>query len=102
MGNPQPLSSPEICERVKHHYAEIRKVLGGVFGRAGCEARKEKYAYPEKIRRQAWEAECAFNRVMMLEFAQLHVELGLGPVNIRGLCQHEQPDTQVGMTDKKG
>ncbi len=99
-----PLSSTEICEQVRGHCTEIRKVLRDVYGLHGSKARGGEYAYPDQIRRAAYEAECGFNRVMMLEFAEVHVALGLGPVTISGPCEHTaaEGDSQVGMTDKEG
>ena len=88
----RPLSPTEICEQVKYHYAEIRKVITDVFGRCGNASLPEKFAYPEQVRQLAYETECAFNRVMVLEFGELHVVMGLGPITIGAPCGHTEPE----------
>lgn len=80
----------QICRDVKKHAAAIRELLVGIKGDPAEKGSPHSHAFPTDVRDKAYAANCALNRWMTLEFAELHVEIGLGPVTIGGPCKHSK------------
>ena len=88
--NPAPKTPAEICRTVKRRAEAIRETLIGIYGNPGPKGSPYRMEWPENVREAAYRANCRLNEWLLVEFGELHSELGLGAVVLGAKCEHEE------------